>query len=66
MIQNTLKNSILEKQKMSDKESQNNQDISRGVILLNRCNKCGNGFKPKNSMLNEPLCNFCIEKNKTA
>lgn len=49
---------------MSNNESQNNQDVSGGLILLNRCNKCGNEFKPKNSMLNEPLCNCCIEKNK--
>jgi len=41
---------------------QNNHDVSHGIILLNICNKCGNKFKPKNSMLDEPCCNFCLEK----
>ncbi|CAD6524061.1 conserved hypothetical protein [metagenome] len=45
-------------------ESQSNQNVSNGIILLNVCTKCGNKFKPKNSMLYELLCNPCLEKNK--
>lgn len=44
-------------------ELQDDRDISQGVILVNICSKCGSRFKPKNSMLNEPVCNICLEKN---
>lgn len=39
-----------------------NQNITKGLSLLNVCTNCKNEFIPKNSMINEKLCKPCFEK----
>lgn len=39
-----------------------NQNIVKGLRLLNVCANCKNEFIPKNSMINEKLCKSCLEK----
>ena len=45
-----------------DTETQNN--LVSGVVLVNTCTGCDIKFVPKNSMTFETLCGFCIGKNK--
>ena len=55
-------NEIEEKIKNDDTEIQNN-NLANGVVFTNTCTNCGAKFVPKNSMIFETLCGFCIGKN---
>ena len=45
-------------------ETQNNDTIASGIILLNTCTNCQNEFKATNSMTYETLCGSCLGKNQ--
>ena len=45
-------------------ETQNNDSVASGIILLNICARCQNEFKPTNSMTYETLCVSCLGKNQ--
>ena len=45
-------------------ETQNNDSVVSGIILLNICARCQNEFKPTNSMTYETLCVSCLGKNQ--
>ncbi len=53
-------NEVKNKVKMINIEK--NQNITKGLRLLNVCTNCKNEFIPKNSMINEKLCKSCLEK----
>lgn len=42
--------------------TEKNQIITTGLMLLNVCMSCEKEFIPKNSMINEKLCKLCLEK----
>ena len=45
-------------------ETQNNDSVTSGIILLNTCTSCQNEFKPTKSMTYETLCKSCLGKNQ--
>lgn len=59
-ISDSLKS--IEKPNELKPNSKNNQNITKGLKLLNVCMNCEKKFVPENSMSNEKLCKSCIEK----
>jgi len=37
-------------------------ELKTRIVLLNTCMKCGNKFKPVNSMMFETICDSCLRE----
>lgn len=59
-------NKIEEKIRNEDDTETQNSNLANGVVLINICTDCGIMFVPKNSMIYETLCGFCIGKKQNA
>ena len=51
-----------EKNKTKPINIEKNQTTVKGLSLLNVCANCKKEFIPKNSMINEKMCEPCLEK----
>ena len=62
-IKKTLdKSNIIESEKIQLTEDQKNHNVINDIILLNTCIMCNDKFKPRNSMIDETICNSCLGK----
>lgn len=59
---NSIGKSNQVKNKIEIINMERNQNITKGLSLLNVCTNCKNEFIPKNSMINEKICKSCLEK----